>query len=324
MGSARTEGLSSRQLATYAYAGHFIRSDVHLPELRAGESHCFNALAAIVDVARAPNSEINLAFPHLYEEGFQESSSAGKLQILNFTSTVFFVRPGQPTKVYYWCNEKAPGSAEFRHLLLDLVLPRVLASKGLMVLHGALLSRGKSGLALIGPTGSGKSTLATAMTKCGWELLSDDGFVVTIDGLRVRAAPTYRTLRLWPDSIRSLYPVPPPTSQMSEHSLKRRVQLRGRVRKEGVELSVIFHLTEAASELVNASRLAPGESCMSLVSNSFALDPADSGSAAVRLRTAAEITRRIPVSTLRYVRRYDRIGDICQEIERHQPGSARC
>jgi hypothetical protein len=42
------------------------------------------------------------------------------------------------------------------------------------LIHGAALARGAEGIALLGPSGSGKSTLAAALTRSGFDFLSDD------------------------------------------------------------------------------------------------------------------------------------------------------
>lgn len=43
-----------------------------------------------------------------------------------------------------------------------------------LVMHGAVVERGGSGLVLLGPSGSGKSTLCAALVCAGWRLLSDE------------------------------------------------------------------------------------------------------------------------------------------------------
>jgi hypothetical protein len=86
-----------------------------------------------------------------------------------------------------------------QHLLLDHVLPLVLARNGRLVVHGGVISRDRKGAVLVGATGAGKSTLTAFAWQRGWTVGSDDGAVLfTTDP--PTAEPTYATLRLTPTS----------------------------------------------------------------------------------------------------------------------------
>jgi hypothetical protein len=86
-----------------------------------------------------------------------------------------------------------------QHLLLDHVLPLVLASRGAVVLHGAVISRSGAGAVLIGATGAGKSTLTAFAWQRGWTVGGDDGAVV-LDTVPPTVEATYSTVRLTPTS----------------------------------------------------------------------------------------------------------------------------
>lgn len=87
-----------------------------------------------------------------------------------------------------------------QHLLLDHVLPLVLARRGALVVHGAVISRERMGVVLLGSSGAGKSTLATFAGQHGWTVGGDDGAVLTT-GPPPRAEPTYPTVRLTEESV---------------------------------------------------------------------------------------------------------------------------
>ncbi|MGY1812839.1 hypothetical protein [Blastococcus sp. SYSU D00820] len=87
-----------------------------------------------------------------------------------------------------------------QHLVLDHVLPLVLARRGEMVLHGAVVSLGERAAVLMGPTGSGKSTLTAFAGQRGWTVGGDDGAVLDL-GPPLTAEPTYSTVRLLPDAL---------------------------------------------------------------------------------------------------------------------------
>ena len=95
-----------------------------------------------------------------------------------------------------------PADAE-QHLLLDHVLPLVLARGGALVVHGGVVSRGGGGVVLVGSSGAGKSTLTAFAWQRGWTVGSDDGAVLAA-GPPPTAEPTYPTVRLSEASMRLL------------------------------------------------------------------------------------------------------------------------
>ena len=90
-----------------------------------------------------------------------------------------------------------------RHLLLDHVLPRVLALRGRHVLHASAVLGPRGVIGFVGATGWGKSTLAIALARAGLPLLGDDALIVdrgpTTETTRVWA--TYPGVRLWPEDV---------------------------------------------------------------------------------------------------------------------------
>jgi len=94
------------------------------------------------------------------------------------------------------------GDAE-QHLLLDHVLPLVLARRGELVLHGGVISVGGRGAVLIGASGAGKSTLTAFAWQHGWTVGGDDGAVIFM-GSPPTVEPTYATVRLSEDAAHLL------------------------------------------------------------------------------------------------------------------------
>ena len=110
------------------------------------------------------------------------------------------LRPRPGRSIGCWAG---PGiSVEtLRHLLLDQVLPRLLAQRGQLVLHAGAVRAGSRAIAFVGETGSGKSTLSGSFHVDGCPVLSDDGLLVTPEAGRALALPTYPSLRLWPEAL---------------------------------------------------------------------------------------------------------------------------
>lgn len=82
-----------------------------------------------------------------------------------------------------------------QHLLLDHVLPLVIARRGGLVVHGGVISCDGRGVVLVGSSGAGKSTLVAFAWQRGWTVGGDDGAVLGA-GPPPTAQPTYSTVRL--------------------------------------------------------------------------------------------------------------------------------
>ncbi|WP_139188319.1 hypothetical protein [Aliiruegeria lutimaris] len=54
---------------------------------------------------------------------------------------------------------------------------------------------------------------------------------------------------------------------------------------------------------------------MTLLQNSFALDPTNHKEAARRFELASDMARRVPVFSLRYPRRYDALPEVIDKIQ---------
>jgi hypothetical protein len=90
--------------------------------------------------------------------------------------------------------ESAPLRLE--HILADLAVPLWRASRGELVLHGALLARRQEGLAVLAESGGGKSTVAAAWAAAGGRVMSDDWLLVRLGGHGVEAFGSHPSLRL--------------------------------------------------------------------------------------------------------------------------------
>lgn len=112
------------------------------------------------------------------------------------------------------------------HLILDHVLPRVVALRGDLMLHAAA-AVGPSGRAhvFVGETGAGKSTLAAALASHGWPLLDDDGIRLTTTGQDLRAVPGAPSVRLLPDAATTILPDAGPGTPLAAGHPKRRFDL---------------------------------------------------------------------------------------------------
>jgi hypothetical protein len=141
----------------------------------------------------------------------------------------FEVRPHEIALI----EQVVPDDDLVSHLLLDHVVPRVVAIRGDLMLHAAGVV-GPSGFAhmFMGPTGTGKSTLATSLALHGWPLLDDDGVRASFGDGRWSATPGYAGVRLLPDAVRMLAPGTSGTPMARGHQ-----KLRLRVSDLGIRMA---------------------------------------------------------------------------------------
>ena len=119
--------------------------------------------------------------------------------------------------------ETLPGGT-LEHLLLDQVLPRVLAHRGRLVLHAGCVVTPAGAIGFLGDSGAGKSTLCASFSRAGFPLMGDDGVVVretAPTGFEVLA--TYPGLRLLPDALGPLFDGEPGDTPVAHYSAKRRL-----------------------------------------------------------------------------------------------------
>ena len=77
-------------------------------------------------------------------------------------------------------DERYAGFLE--HRLACLVMPLLLAERGDLALHAAVLARDGRAVAFCGASMRGKSTLAAKLAARGFALLGDDSAVLSLDG----------------------------------------------------------------------------------------------------------------------------------------------
>ena len=107
------------------------------------------------------------------------------------------------SRIEGWREPETPDD-RFRHLLLNQVLPRLLALRGRTVLHGSAVAIGSAAVGFLGDSGMGKSTLAASFGLNGYEVLADDGLVLDDTSAGFVVVPSFPTLRLLDASASAL------------------------------------------------------------------------------------------------------------------------
>ncbi len=187
------------------------------------------------------------------------------------------------------------------HLVDDHVAPRLIAASGALVLHGSACVIGNQMAVFLGQTGSGKSTLSASLHAAGYQLLGDDAVVISTADGTILGEAVYPSLRLYRESIDQVFSHAVGTAAMAFYSDKLHVVADTLTDQapEKVAVRAIYVLTEGDTG-VTLELISPADACMSLVENSFALDPLDPVAAAQRMALAAQVAAEVPCYELAY------------------------
>jgi hypothetical protein len=211
-----------------------------------------------------------------------------------------------------------------RHLLLDQVIPRVLAHQGCLILHGGAvtLSNGAT-VAFLGDTGWGKSTITTSFYALGAHLLTDDCLLVECTDAMATCTPAYPGVRLLADSIEAVIGAELDFSYMSQYSDKRRLNLPSDA-DSGItypsRLDALFLLTDpmeaSDSDDVSIEPLENIEAVLAIIRHSFSLDIKSKVSTCQRLETAAKlVSSEIPVCRMQHPHKFSMLPIVHQKVE---------
>lgn len=174
-------------------------------------------------------------------------------------------------------DERHPGLVE--HRMTCLVMPLLLAERGDLALHAAVLARDGRAVVFCGASTRGKSTLAAELAARGYDLLGDDSAVLTLDG--------DDGMLVWPGPAGSRMRRP------GELLLRDLVHADGgRELTEPVRLAAAVELLERGGVEVAVQRLAPIAAATSL----YAYAPQADGPAVARtFALCARLAERVPV-----------------------------
>ena len=248
-----------------------------------------------------------------------EKTSQGMM--LRFPSLAVFALTGDLRRVAVQA-EPGVNQETVRHLLLDQVLPRLLAHHGRLIVHGAAVEIDGRAIVFVGDTGAGKSTLAASFSSDGYRLLCDDGLLLTADALRSVALPTYQSLRLWPDSVTGVFTGSRPrTAPMAHYSTKQRVLIDDVTapNNEPLPTAALYVLSSNADTDTTAiARLSPRDGCMAVIRNAFQLDVTDPERAAGLMAKAGDVSQRVPVFALSTPRCFSALTAVRAAVLDHQ------
>jgi hypothetical protein len=200
-----------------------------------------------------------------------------------------------------------------QHLIADQVVPRIIAHEGRLVIHAGAVQFDERAITIIGESGRGKSTLVASLDANGWPLLGDDVIIVTVKDDLCTGTAVYPSLRLFSDSIASLFPVSPVLSAVAHYTEKHRISIPLEADHEyrPATLAAMFFLRpEPSDNRISLRQMTPAESCMGVITNSFSLDPTGQDQARQKLAAASAFAATVPAFEIAYPRDYLILPDV--------------
>lgn len=284
----------------YQFSDMVIESDEVLPELLPATGPAevditHDAPAPYVDgppfsAWTAPNGTAWLTF-----------ADVGDAYLLTFAEHSQFLVARDASRVWV---RPAPGTPPetSRHLLLNQVLPLVLARRGRLVLHASAVSWDGQVVVFLGRSGAGKSTLAAACAAAGATVVSDDCLVVRRDPADPRvwlAVPCDAGVRLWPDSLELLGWPAASGSDLAHYTDKRRVgATHSPLIFETATLPIrrLVHLPPPGTASASVS-LRGQRAVMALAGELFRLDVRDVAESRRQFDDITDLAAAVPIDT---------------------------
>lgn len=305
------------------YASFKLCTALSLPAL---PSAAHDPRDTLIEIALAPHGAPPLAhWQHHWRDGDDVVLSlarAGGDYWLRFPDLADFLLQLGANKVLAW-PEVGTDAPTLEHLLVDQVLPRLLAHKSRLMVHGSALAIGGRHALFIGSSGWGKSTLAGLLEREGNTLLSDDCVELIAKGDRHQALPTYPSLRLYADSLDQLFPGIDAAAQVASYTDKRRVPQHAAARAGlGGPTSLVDALyvlgdPALATEATTITPLRPSQTCQALIQHSFRLDLGDRDANAAHFAQCSAAARALPAFSLSYPRDYALGPTLARDIRNH-------
>ena len=210
-----------------------------------------------------------------------------------------------------------------RHLLLDQVIPRIVAHQGWIVLHASAIKIDEGIIAFLGESGWGKSTLATSFYEQGYPLLTDDCLLLKPETGEIVGIPSYAGSRLWPDSLDAVVNDKSSVHPMAHYSSKKRLILPESLKNNTIPLplSAVFVLAapDESKDLnsVTVKQLTGAKMIMELVKHSFHLDVTDRNKISAQFETLGAITKTsLPIYLLSYPRNHTILDSVHKIIKK--------
>lgn len=222
-------------------------------------------------------------------------------------------------------------AATLAHFALDHAIPRLLSLRpGCVVLHAGAIQMNGGVVAVLGESGQGKSTLAAWLSAQGHPVLTDDCLLLEWNrrSREWNAVPSYRSVRLWPDSLQAIGIADHATHDFAGYCSKRRTGAEANLNFAAASARVTdcFVLTDPAESGPPVVRpLGVNEAFLSLAESVFRLAVMDPEMNRREFEALTELAATVRFWSLSYQREYSALPAVEQAItktiqaEPHEP-----
>ena len=201
--------------------------------------------------------------------------------------------------------------------LLGPILGFILRLRGVVSLHASGIVIGDSAVALVGHAGAGKSTTAAAFARLGYPVITDDVFALVDRHNEFLVEPGHAGLRLWPDSVESLWGFPDACPALTPNWDKRHVDLQ---HKELIFAAVrmpvcaIYVLSERSDEPAAPVIRTEPEPFMKLLANTYVNYLLDKPARAHEFDVVGRLARAVPIRRVIPHTQAGRLSQLCNLI----------
>ena len=219
-----------------------------------------------------------------------------------------------------WATWPDPATVEdTATYLLGPTLGFVLRLRGVTCLHASAVAIDGQAVALVGPTGSGKSSTAAAFARLHYPVLTDDVLALVDEGDRFKVQPAYPRVRLWPQSVESLFGSVDALPRITPSWEKRFLDLNGwryRFQREPLPLRAIYFLDERSADPLapRIEAVSAREGLMALVSDTYTTYLLDKPMRAKEFDVLARLVQSVPMRRAIPSADFPRISDLCRLI----------
>jgi hypothetical protein len=203
--------------------------------------------------------------------------------------------------------------------LLGPVFGFLLRLRGVTCLHASAVAVNGKALVLLGQAGAGKSTTAAAFARIGYSVLSEDVVAICIQGNDYLAQPGYPLIRLWSDSVQTLFGEPHALPLLTPNWDKRYLDLTkngDRFQTEPLPIAAIYYLDERLDDPAApfVGEFPPGQKLITLVANTYTNYLLDKTMRAREFEILGQLLSLAPFRRITPHIDSERLQDLCQAI----------
>lgn len=312
--------------------GKALRFPKSLTSFDPRQSNCFNFVFSEYSSLLFPNTDKSKS-ETLHLDNLPPSNDWVSAQILKknllirFRNTCCFLVHHQSNLIECFLS-KATDSNTLYHLILDQLVPRILALQGNPLLHASAVSINGTSEAIVflGDSGVGKSSIAAYFCKQGASLITEDSLLISKnEKLELLATPAYPGIRLWNDSYGRFAPkhLNPDTALNTPPNKKHSLQFSNfpfDFCEQALPISAFYLLSpdDSCTEKIKIYRASKLDSIKKLVSGCFRLNIENSETLRREFEQLTEISKTIPVFHLQYPKCWDALDSIFKKILENQ------